>query len=275
MLTFLFWNLNRKNLIPAITRLVKAHEVDVLVLAEFTSENPESLLLKLQQETQLHHAPSPCARIQIFTRFSTDYIKIFVDEDRYTIRKLTLPNCEEILLVSAHLLSLLHSSSDTLDEEAKILAQEIRRREAEVKHSRTIVVGDLNMNPFSSGVASANGLHGVMTQNIARKGSRKIQGRKYPFFYNPMWRHLGERDDTPAGTYYYRNSDHICYFWNTFDQVLIRPDLLDCWDEEFLKILTTDGNQSFLKQGKPTPDSKNFSDHLPLLFRLNLQIERY
>ncbi|MEE3717844.1 endonuclease/exonuclease/phosphatase family protein [Tumidithrix elongata RA019] len=273
MLTFLFWNLNGKDLVPAIARLVAVHEVDVLVLAEFTGEQITPMLLALnpeEQAAQFHYAPSECDRIAIFTRFPSDFIKPIVENSRYTIRKLTLSTCEEILFVAAHLLSLLNASAETLDIEAMRLAQEIRVRETEAGHSRTIVVGDLNMNPFSSGVVSANGLHGVMTQNIARKGSRIVQGREYPFFFNPMWGHLGDKGNTPAGTYYYRKSDHVCYFWNTFDQVLIRPDLLDYWDEEFLQILTTDGQQSFLTSNSSTPNSRNFSDHLPLLFRLSL-----
>ncbi|NKB18146.1 MAG: hypothetical protein HC770_08835 [Pseudanabaena sp. CRU_2_10] len=145
----------------------------------------------------------------------------------------------------------------------------IRRVEAELGHSRTIVVGDLNLNPFSNGVVSARGLHGVMTQGIARKEDRKIQGRVYPFFYNPMWKHLGDRANSPPGTYHYRKSDHVCYFWNIFDQVLVRPALLDLWDEESLQILTGDGQQSFLTPSG-FPNAKSFSDHLPLLFRLNL-----
>jgi hypothetical protein len=53
-----------------------------------------------------------------------------------------------------------------------------------------------------------------------------------------------------------------------FDQVLIRPDLLDYFDIQDLRILTSDGDTNFLsRNGIPR---KEISDHLPLIFKLNL-----
>ncbi len=273
MLTFLFWNLNGKNLISSLAKLVVTHEVDILILAECI--DPQNLVQSLNligREAQFHHLPSslPKHRIQIFTSFRKSYaIPVAEDNKHYTMRKLTLPGCDEVLLVAAHLLSQFHAKEDTLYAEAIKFAEKIRRTETELGHSRTIVVGDLNMNPFSNGVVAARGLHGVMTQKIARKQQRTVQEEAYPYFYNPMWRYFGERANSPPGTYYYDKSRHVCYFWNIFDQVLIRPDLLSQWDDKSLQILTSNGQQSFLT-AKGLPDTINFSDHLPLLFRLNL-----
>ncbi len=261
-------------MISSLVQLVVTHNVDILILAECTHTQlfPDNILLALNpegQKAEFHYAPSKCDRIQIFTRFSDSFVKPISESERYTLRRLTLPGRDALLLVAAHLLSQLHAKESTLIFEVGQFAEEIRRTEKELGHSRTIVVGDLNMNPFSDGVVSASGLHGVMTQEIARKKLRTVQGRDYPFFYNPMWRCLGGSTIAPAGTYYYRSSDHVCYFWNTFDQVLIRPDLLDQWDDTSLQILTNDGTQSLLMPNA-LPDKTNFSDHLPLLFRLNL-----
>ena len=67
------------------------------------------------------------------------------------------------------------------------------------------------MNPFEEGVVGAKGLHAVMTRRIAAKGSRVVQGKEYPFFYNPMWGLFGDRQDSPSGTYYYSASEHTCF----------------------------------------------------------------
>ena len=53
------------------------------------------------------------------------------------------------------------------------------------------------------------------------------------------------------------------------DQVLLRPALLDFFRNEDLKILTTDGVTRFLTD-RGLPNATAVSDHLPLLFRLNL-----
>jgi len=57
------------------------------------------------------------------------------------------------------------------------------------------------------------------------------------------------------------------FFWHMFDQVLIRPALLNYFDNRNLQILRTAGEVSLVtKNGLP---DKSKSDHLPLLFKLN------
>ena len=40
-----------------------------------------------------------------------------------------------------------------------------------------------------------------------------------------MWNHLGDHGEA-GGTFYFEGTEHLCYYWNLFDQVLLRPDLL-------------------------------------------------
>ncbi len=54
-----------------------------------------------------------------------------------------------------------------------------------------------------------------------------------------------------------------------FDQVLIRPDLLDFFQIDSLKIITEINGISLLSDfGRP--NKSKGSDHLPILFSLNL-----
>lgn len=125
------------------------------------------------------------------------------------------------------------------------------------------------MNPFEPGIVSAEGLHAVMARNVAAKGSRTVAGTAYPYFYNPMWQHFGDADERPPGTFYYQRAEHVNYFWNIFDQVLIRPELLNAFQNNDLQIRATDG-EAPLTRSDGTPNRSSSSDHLPLLFRLNL-----
>jgi hypothetical protein len=69
-----------------------------------------------------------------------------------------------------------------------------------------------------------------------------------------------------SGSPYYRGAaDAVNYFWNTYDQVLLRPELAPRLSR--LSILDGDGVESLLTQNG-LPDATNGSDHLPLLFRL-------
>ena len=168
-----------------------------------------------------------------------------------------------------HLPSKLYWSEDSQAFECLEIARTIREQEEKVGHQRTIIVGDLNMNPFEKGLVSANGLNAVMSRQVASRKTRTVKSKEYPFFFNPMWAHLGDRTDRPPGTHYYDRSELVNYYWNVLDQVIIRPDLMDRCDGERIRILTKLGETSLvLNDGRP--DQRKFSDHLPLLFELEL-----
>ena len=92
-----------------------------------------------------------------------------------------------------------------------------------------------------------------------------MQTRPYKFFYNPMWSHFGDRA-AAAGTYYYESAEPLCHFWNIFDQVLLRPELLGGFTHERLRIVTEIAGVSLLTNG--CPDRALASDHLPVLLQL-------
>jgi hypothetical protein len=148
------------------------------------------------------------------------------------------------------------------------LIETIQRLEARHFIEKTILVGDLNMNPFEQGVTGARQLHAVMTKAKASEGTRQFDSKDFPFFYNPMWGLFGDRTHGPAGTYYGGPRGAVSYFWEMFDQVLLRPALMD--DLKDLRILDHDSVESLLTKNG-LPDSENGSDHLPILFRLTME----
>ncbi len=143
----------------------------------------------------------------------------------------------------------------------------IEQSEQECGHAKTILLGDLNVNPFEIGMVGTGGLHAVMSRDVASRGSRTVQSREYDFFYNPMWARFGDQESGAPGTYYYDKAEHVTYFWNMFDQVLVRPSLLDGLDFESVRILTSVGGVSLLGPGGK-PDRSVGSDHLPVLAEL-------
>lgn len=134
-----------------------------------------------------------------------------------------------------------------------------------VGHQRTVLIGDLNMNPFDKGLVGAQALNAVMTRDLARREERIVANRAYRLFYNPMWGCFGDQTPGPPGTYFYSASGG--YFWNIFDQVLLRPALMDCLVE--LRIVDEDGQDSLLTE-RGRPRAAELSDHLPLLVRLDI-----
>jgi len=71
--------------------------------------------------------------------------------------------------VAVHLSSKLYQKQDDHILYSTRLARQIGEAEQSLGHSRTLIIGDLNMNPFESGVVGAEALHGVADRRIAKK----------------------------------------------------------------------------------------------------------
>jgi hypothetical protein len=266
---FLFWNVNRNPVGPILSKVIGQHDIEAVILAECLDTAEILINLNATAKNPFHLTDSHRTRVVIYTRFPAQYIETMHSDKFLTIRRISLPQKSQILLAAVHLESKLHRSNIHLWGKAKGVSDKIRQVESELEITKTVLVGDLNMNPFEMGVIQADGLHGVMTQAIARKEKRGIGDDVYPYFYNPMWGRFGDTTKGPPGTYYSTNSSLDEYFWHIFDQVLIRPDLIDSFDETKLHVLTDCGEIKFLREsGKP--DDSRASDHLPLLFDLEI-----
>jgi hypothetical protein len=213
-------------------------------------------------------------RLDLYSRFDQGcFGPVLKEADHYLIRTLTPPLGIEIVIAMAHLASPVYKDRQARHSRFIGFATDIRDAEKAIGNDRTVVVGDLNVNPFDDALLDVRGLNAladrrtVQRKDPRRFGIRKVE--KLPLFYNPMWGHFGDAVP-PAGTYYYDKSNpEVDPLWNIFDQVLLRPSLMDRFLNKNLKILTTDGVVSFTwEDGRPNGDV--YSDHLPILFQLDL-----
>ena len=265
-ISFLFWNTKGNLLAERVGRIVASEQVDVVLLAEPGTPAAE-LAGYLEHATgqQFLAVDGSSERFTVCTRLAPRSFRPHLSADRWLVYRLTADPVPELLVVLAHLPSKLHAVAETQALATTELVADIIRAEERYKHRRTLVIGDLNMNPFEPGVAGAGGLHGVMSAAAAARESREIQGREYRMFYNPMWGLMGDRSPGPPGTYYRSAAEAVTYYWNTYDQVLLRPELAGRLAR--IAVLDTDGVESLLTRNG-LPDATNGSDHLPLFFRL-------
>jgi len=260
--------MNRKPLAGLVAELAVCHQIDVIVLVECGRERGELLReINLRSGGGFHRAEGLNGASVIFTRFSSQFLQPAFDSSRVSISRLHLPARFPVLLAVLHLPSKLHWTADSQALECTELGRLIAREEAAVGHRRTILVGDFNMNPFETGLVAAAGLNAVMSREVVSRQARTVQGREYPFFYNPMWNHFGDVRSQTAGSYFYDTAEHVNYYWNMFDQVLLRPELAASFDPNRLSILTAAGATSLIRPNG-RPDRENCSDHLPLLFEV-------
>jgi hypothetical protein len=266
----LFWNINKQNIIEEVKLLADEYQFDIIVLLECNASYG-SILSVLNRDYNQYHIAAPYieSRFKIIIKFDRQHFTSLHDSSRWSIKRISLPSQKPMLLALLHIQSKVNYTEEEQKEEVRYLKQEIENREQELGYKRTIIVGDFNMNPFESGLVLSSCLNATMDSKIALRETRTVSGREYYYFYNPMWGFFGDLGKgNVSGTHYY-NAKHLNYAWNIYDQVLIRPSLIEYFDFDFLNIITNSSQSSYINKNGLL--DKNYSDHLPIKFSLNLK----
>ena len=255
-----FWNTNNNKIIDEyIVDLVNEYKIDIICLAEYSGK-AEKVYSKINigKNYSLIDAPG-CERVTIISNISEF-------EPAYQSKYCTIQIIEnKMIFCVAHLPSRIHSDIEKRRLVVFDIVRQINELEIKINISKTIIVGDLNDNPYEYTCLGADTFHGIPIENDARRIKRTIYGSEYKMFYNPMWNLLGEKN-YPPGTYYYVSNDAMCSYWNMYDQVMIRPALIDSFDKSKLKILYEIKNRSLIDSAGH-PDVQ-ISDHLPIIFEI-------
>ncbi|MEA5141497.1 endonuclease/exonuclease/phosphatase family protein [Arcicella rigui] len=268
-----FWNINKKELSDLLVEFTHENNVDILCLAEVHENTVSEFIKKINSfdANDYKQITASKDKVIVISRYPEDN---FIDKSnlysskRFTAHYFQIPLLIEFNLITLHFHSKQNWSDISQAMECATLAQAIREIEKNTQSSNTIVIGDFNMNPFEIGMLSTNGFHAIPDLALANQSkSRKVDDVHYPFFYNPMWNFFGDFQE-PSGTFYYRSSQSISYEWHIFDQVIFRPSVAEYLDDNYMEIITKVFTESLLSPLK-RPDSKLYSDHLPIIFKLN------
>lgn len=277
-MNFLFWNIKKntsEDFLNKISELREEQKIDVLMLAELPEEDIEVVENKLKTQTENKFRRIGGLVFKKVVIFASNDIQISpFDETGKRIGAFKIKSDvldKEVLLFVIHFYDKRNTPSDEQNEKIPLIKEyieEVEKRQGDNEHSS--ICGDFNMNPFETSMIKAGGMHAVMDKQIAEKGTRTVEGRKYTFFYNPMWGFLGDNGKGDvSGTYYYRSSNHIEYFWHLLDQILLRKGLLEYLNDCELKIVTTIKGENLLKKDG-TIKTEGLSDHLPIKFCLTI-----
>jgi len=266
---FLFWNTNKKKINDATCHIASEKNVDLLFLAEY-EDNPSDLLLQLNATRTMFHYITGIAnnKIHLFSKFGPSLIRISHEERGLIIWELTLPNIFQWILCGIHSRSKLHSSPQEQFQDSMIYSQSIRRAENQLGHDSTIVFGDFNQNPFEQGLINAQAYNAVMSRTVAEKARRRFRNDSYPFFYNPSWSKFGDLTPGPPGSYYYSKGAVDEIYWNLFDQIIMRPNMIPKFRHSSMEYIT-ETRQIKISKESGAPNAKHFSDHFPLYFEFD------
>ena len=237
-------------------------ECDIVILAEY-SDAIIQFCNKINIMAKDAYAPIPahggCKRIKGIAN-KKYHIESIREQNRFQIVVVNT-SYYKLIIAMIHNVSKLHTSEEEQKEILRLFHKDICEEEKKHNTKNTIVIGDFNANPFESSCIAANMMHAIPYIEELKSTARIIQGKEYQKFYNPMWKFMANRE-SPYATYYYNNSDMVNYYWNAYDQIIIRPHLLCAFEYDSLNIITETTNHQLLKNRKP--NKEKYSDHLPL-----------
>lgn len=279
MIVFGFWNLNAKPLTGLAaefaTQLAGPANTDVvLAFAEPAALEKATLEAQLGPSWKLQTLPTE--KFTIVTNIPGQISSAAVIGRAYCMSlKRPSGGLDEFNICFAHLsapIGTFYPGSPKLSQ-AQRLREDIEDFEARNSIAETVVLGDLNMDPFDPAMLTSAGLNAAMCRKIAARGTRRrtLNSATPPvrFFYNPMFGLLGDRTDSnQPGSFYKSGDPHDALIWHCLDQALVRPKLSDKIVTQTPRILTKLAATELLtKQGVV---DKSFSDHLPIMLSLTL-----
>ena len=271
----LFWNINKKDLAEEVMECAVENNVDIIITAESETLNVDHMLSELHKRKSRFERKEVLPVKEDIKLFAKETLEVTVyKEDKHVSLFKVHEKKRNYLLVAVHFSSAMYKSEESRGRRADDLARFIEKQEEDCNKGRgisegeyqTIVVGDFNLHPFSSGIIGCHGFQAVYDVRAAKKGSRIVENEERRFYYNPMWDILGKHSGI-MGTYYCESDqDDRSFYWYTFDQVLIRPILIDrfVWDE--FAVITEISGKTLLQNGKINKNT--YSDHLPIKFEI-------
>ena len=271
-MNFLFWNIKRKSsFFDLICELVRDNSIGVLMLAEFPESKQQELEKMLRSHVGSYRYLKPIkskVKVEVFTNLPSSCLRIIEDGSRFSVVRYYSQNLNKNFnIFICHLISKVNNSEYNQSHGARELADAINRVEDHFNSDLSIVCGDLNMNPFEEGMVGSSCFNAVMDKTIAMNLRRTVNEREFKMFYNPMWGLLGDNGRSiVSGTHFYNPHHHVQYFWNMFDQVLIRPEVIPYFSDKYLRILTGTKSRSLLTVNHTMRTI--YSDHLPIKFAI-------
>jgi exonuclease III len=273
----LSWNINRKTVFEAIVNDITT-DVDILILTEAENVIDASIeatgrlqrISLIDPSFQNHLTPRVYASNSRFnlTHFYT------APSRRMSAYTLSISGAGPIIFWVIHFPSKAEYNSETQEDLANTYISWINEIENLKKTKRSIVCGDFNMNPFELGMVKPKGFNATLSKEIVKTDRvRRFHFQDYDYFYNPMWNFMGDHihskgtSKLPGSYHFTTTTDVEITYWNVFDKVIVRHEVLDNLDLSSINLLQNRNGHIFTDSNY-TIDSNTYSDHLPLLFDL-------
>lgn len=242
----LFWNLGKNNNGNFLVNCILEHAIDIAILAEFNNVCIPDVINNLDSKYTHIESNGGCEKITLIA--STDVNAVIRREQTryvlYSIKK----NGFLFNLVGVHLQDRHNCDSSQRIAIAARLMNDLKNLEDSSKCKNSIVIGDLNANPYDNELLQMNSFHAVLFKEVIKSGeTRTIDGVKYRRLYNPILHFLSE--DTKNYGSFYDSRGGRTPTWHCLDQILVSKALVD--NIETLKYLKHIKSNSLLARYAP------------------------
>ena len=251
----LFWNLKQNPNEKWVADLTREKDVDIAVFAEYQGTSFEYVLSALQDYVR-YDGYGACEKITMLCKQSIE-TTVKREQNRYTLYSCKVDDVS-YNIVGIHLPAPQHDDANDRKNVIRDIVHDISEQEREEKNELTIIIGDFNCNPFDEEIIQKDTFNAVLYKPLIRKKEEVLyNGRRWRRFYNPVIHYLSEDTGTYGSFYYSSNSAPL--YWNSFDQVLVRKELID--DISCFQYIRQINGKTLIKETKP---NNSISDHLPL-----------
>lgn len=265
-MNLLYWNLhNNVNIESIICSALKENNVDVFLCSEYNNVDFNKILELLSNYALLENYDL-CRKVKVIYK-KTIKLDLLQAQNRYILFKLII-NSNPYLIAGIHLPSNPNSNSDDRKYEIRKIVSDVidyEKRIFDGENNLSIVIGDMNANPFDSEMINKDSFNCVFFKDIIEKQNVvTYRGEPYEMFYNPMLNYISEENKN-YGSFYYSSGINPLY-WYCFDQILVRKSLVD--KLKAVKYIKKINDIDLVNEVAP---KKDISDHLPLFVNVNLE----
>lgn len=177
---YLFWNTHKnKKINPILCNLISENHISIVVLAEYDADAEEEIkMLNTCGYSMQQYTTTGCERIHILAKRGLD-----IEPQLQTSNSSMQFVNRDIILCCVHLNSQIYSSGSHAEEiRIRQIVSDILKAEKELSTTNTVIVGDLNINPYDQSCISAQYLHGIPIYEETKRNSRVVLVKRFICF---------------------------------------------------------------------------------------------
>lgn len=266
ILNILFWNLGKNDNSQYLAQCINERKIDFAILSEYENLNISYVLHKLNNKYRHIPGMGGCDKITMLALNDID-VHIQREQTRYAMYSVEKDGID-LIIVGTHLQDRRNSDSAQRISTAGRLMNDLENLEKRKQCKKSVIIGDLNANPYDEELLQMNAFHAVLFKDVIKAAeTRTIGGIRYRRLYNPILHFLSE--DTKNYGSYYNTQESSTPTWHCLDQILVSKALADTIKS--LEYLRSIGNSSLIAQQKP---KREISDHLPLFIQIEVMGEQ-